>query len=62
VLLPILLLVAALLGVTIGVKSGAAFVFGGLCSILAGFLGMKAATSGNVRTAEAARLHGAAAR
>ena len=55
VLLPILLAVAALLTWMIGWRSGAAFVFGGVCSILAGFLGMRAATRANVRTTEAAR-------
>ncbi|HEY5615635.1 MAG TPA: sodium-translocating pyrophosphatase, partial [Bacteroidota bacterium] len=35
-----------------------AFVSGALCSVLAGFLGMQAATKANVRTAEAARSVG----
>ena len=35
-----------------------AFVAGALCSMLAGFIGMKAATKANVRTTEAARTKG----
>jgi K(+)-stimulated pyrophosphate-energized sodium pump len=58
VLLPVLALVAGLLAVTVGWRIGAAFVFGGLSSIAAGYLGMKAATRANVRTAEAARRSG----
>jgi K(+)-stimulated pyrophosphate-energized sodium pump len=58
VLLPVLLAVAGLLTWAVGWRIGAAFVFGGLCSVLAGFLGMKAATKTNVRTTEAARGRG----
>ncbi len=58
VLLPVLLVVAALLTWTVGWRIGAAFVFGGLASVLAGFLGMRAATKTNVRTTEAARGKG----
>ena len=60
VLLPVLLVVAALLGAAIGWRIGAAFIFGGICSVVAGFLGMRAATKANVRTTEAARTHGRA--
>jgi K(+)-stimulated pyrophosphate-energized sodium pump len=42
-------------------KPGLAFLAGAFLSLLAGFFGMKAATFGNVRTAEAARAHGKAA-
>ena len=35
-----------------------AYILGGLSSVLAGLLGMKAATKTNVRTTEAARAHG----
>ena len=61
VLLPFLLLVAALLGVAVGWSTGIAYVVGGLCSVAAGWAGMTAATKANVRTAEAARASGQAA-
>ncbi len=61
VLVPFLLVVAGLLGVAIGAKTAIAYVFGGLCSIAAGWIGMKGATAANVRTAEAARASGQAA-
>jgi len=40
--------------------TAASFVAGALCSIVAGFIGMKAATKANVRTSEAARKSGQA--
>jgi K(+)-stimulated pyrophosphate-energized sodium pump len=58
VLLPVILVIAAVLLATISWRSAAAFVFGGSCSIGAGYLGMRAATRANVRTAEAARTSG----
>ncbi len=58
VLLPVILAIAGVLLVTIDWHSAAAFVFGGACSIGAGYLGMRAATRANVRTAEAARMSG----
>ncbi len=58
VLFPFLVLVAVLLSWTVGARTGAAYVFGGLCSVAAGLFGMKAATKANVRTAEAARESG----
>ena len=51
-------LVAGLLAYSLGVETALSFVFGALCSGLAGFIGMKAATKGNVRTAAAAKDHG----
>ena len=60
VLVPFVLLVAAMLYWLIGPSSAAAYVFGAACSILAGFLGMQAATRANVRTTEAARSSGLA--
>ena len=47
-----------LIGLGIGLGSGVAFVFGTLCSILAGYFGMGVATKANVRTANAARTSG----
>ena len=47
-----------LIGLGIGFGSGVAFVFGTVCSILAGYFGMGVATKANVRTANAARTSG----
>ena len=58
VLTPFLLLVAALLAWAIGPWTAGAYLFGGVCSVAAGLVGMKAATKANVRTAEAARSVG----
>ena len=44
----------------LGVKTAAAFIFGAVSSVLAGFFGMSAATKANVRTSEAARSSGLA--
>jgi K(+)-stimulated pyrophosphate-energized sodium pump len=60
VLLPFLLLVAILLGWAITWQTGVSYILGGVCSVLAGFAGMRAATSANVRTSEAARAEGQA--
>ena len=49
--------VAILLAIFISPKSAIAYVFGALCSMIAGFIGMMAATKANVRTSEAAN-HG----
>jgi K(+)-stimulated pyrophosphate-energized sodium pump len=61
VLIPFLLVVAALLAWAIGPMTAGAYLGGGVCSILAGLAGMQAATRANVRTSEAARAHGQAA-
>ena len=61
VLLPVLVVVAGLLSLAVGWAVGLTFVLGGVCSLGAGFIGMRAATKANVRTAEAARAEGAAA-
>ncbi|MSR01747.1 MAG: sodium-translocating pyrophosphatase [Gemmatimonadetes bacterium] len=61
ILLPFILVVAGLLAWAVDPKTGIAYVFGGLCSILAGWIGMQGATKANVRTAEAARGSGQAA-
>jgi len=53
-----IVVVALLLTFAIGPYTALAFVSGAICSMLAGFIGMKAATKANVRTAEAARTAG----
>ncbi|HEU4463415.1 MAG TPA: sodium-translocating pyrophosphatase [Gemmatimonadota bacterium] len=58
VLVPFIAVVAVLLGLAVGWRTGAAYVGGAVCSILAGFFGMSAATKANVRTSEAARAKG----
>ena len=58
VLVPFILVVAVLLGLAVGWRTGMAYVAGATCSILAGFFGMSAATKANVRTSEAARSQG----
>jgi K(+)-stimulated pyrophosphate-energized sodium pump len=42
---------------TIGWMTSVAFISGAICSLIAGFLGMKSATKANVRTAQAAEAH-----
>jgi K(+)-stimulated pyrophosphate-energized sodium pump len=51
-------IVALLLAWAIGWATSAAYVAGAVCSGLAGFIGMKAATRANVRTSAAANEHG----
>ncbi|MEZ5367215.1 MAG: sodium-translocating pyrophosphatase [Bryobacterales bacterium] len=51
-------LVAVLIAWQINVETAGCFVFGAICSILAGFIGMQAATRANTRTSEAARAEG----
>ena len=58
VLVPFIAVVAVLLSLAVGWRTGAAYVAGAACSILAGFFGMSAATKANVRTSEAARASG----
>ncbi len=53
-----ILIVFLLLAWKIGIWTGVAFLSGAACSMLAGFLGMNAATRANVRTTEAARQSG----
>lgn len=54
-------IVAGLMAWKFGVADAGAFVAGAVCSGLAGFFGMKAATKGNVRTAAAAKEKGESA-
>ncbi|WP_419166890.1 sodium-translocating pyrophosphatase [Candidatus Palauibacter sp.] len=60
VLLPFIVVVAALLFWLVGARTAVAYGLGAACSIMAGFFGMQAATSANVRTSEAARSEGQA--
>ncbi len=53
--------VFVLLGVGVNWETSIAYASGAICSMLAGFFGMNAATRGNSRTAEAANKHGQAA-
>ena len=53
--------VFVLLSFTLGPLSGGSFLAGAGLSLVAGYIGMKAATYANVRTAEAARTSGMAA-
>ncbi|WP_225413683.1 sodium-translocating pyrophosphatase [Stigmatella hybrida] len=47
--------IAVLIGLALGWLASACFVLGAFLSLLAGYIGMKAATFANVRTAQAAR-------
>ena len=58
ILVLFVLVVFVLLAWKIGLWTGVAFLSGAGCSMLAGFLGMSAATRANVRTTEAARGSG----
>ncbi|OGU18495.1 MAG: sodium-translocating pyrophosphatase [Ignavibacteria bacterium GWA2_55_25] len=51
-------IVGGLLAAFLNAQTALAFLSGAVCSILAGFFGMQAATKANVRTAEAARSEG----
>jgi K(+)-stimulated pyrophosphate-energized sodium pump len=53
-----IVLVFFLIVLGMGFQTALAFVGGAICSMLCGFIGMKAATRANVRTAEAARGKG----
>jgi K(+)-stimulated pyrophosphate-energized sodium pump len=61
ILLPFLVVVTGLLSWAVGVPTGMAYAFGGICSVATGWIGMRGATAANVRTAEAARASGQAA-
>ncbi|MEW5805904.1 MAG: sodium-translocating pyrophosphatase [Acidobacteriota bacterium] len=58
ILLIFIIVVIIFLVLNINIWTAGAFLSGAMCSMLAGFFGMKAATIANVRTAEAARAHG----
>ena len=52
------LVVAVLIGWQLNLETAGCFIFGAVCSIMAGFIGMQAATKANTRTSEAARAEG----
>ncbi len=54
ILIIFVIAVAIALGIFINSSTAIAYIAGSLCSMLAGFFGMKGATKANVRTAEAA--------
>jgi K(+)-stimulated pyrophosphate-energized sodium pump len=58
VLAGFVIVVAGLLAWAIGTQTAMAYIFGALCSVFAGFFGMKAATRANVRTSAAANTEG----
>ena len=58
ILAAFIVVLCILIAIGISIGSGIAFVFGTLCSILAGYFGMNVATKANVRTANAARTGG----
>jgi K(+)-stimulated pyrophosphate-energized sodium pump len=60
ILIVFIIIVAALLAWKIGTLTAIAYLCGAGASLLAGFLGMAAATRANVRTSEAARSSGPA--
>ena len=60
ILVVFVIIVSGLLFFKINPPTAMAFLFGALCSALAGFIGMNAATSANVRTAQAANESGQA--
>ncbi|MCZ6752992.1 MAG: sodium/proton-translocating pyrophosphatase, partial [Acidobacteria bacterium] len=55
------LLVGGLLAWSLNVQTAICFFSGAFCSVLAGVIGMQAATKANVRTTEAARSQGESA-
>ncbi|MDI6778816.1 MAG: sodium-translocating pyrophosphatase [Bacteroidota bacterium] len=58
VLIFFVIIVFVLLGTFLGWYTAIAFISGAICSVLAGFFGMQAATKANVRTTQAAKEHG----
>ncbi|PLY01071.1 MAG: sodium-translocating pyrophosphatase [Desulfuromonas sp.] len=55
-----IVVVFGLIAMGMNFSTALAFLGGAICSMTCGFIGMKAATRANVRTTEAARLHGQA--
>jgi K(+)-stimulated pyrophosphate-energized sodium pump len=61
ILFVFIVIVASLLLWKVSPETALCFVSGAICSILAGFIGMQAATKANARTSEAARARGVGA-
>lgn len=57
ILVVVIVLIALLLSIFLSKGTALAYLLGSVLSMTAGFVGMRAATIANVRTAEAARLH-----
>ncbi|PLX71394.1 MAG: sodium-translocating pyrophosphatase [Denitrovibrio sp.] len=57
----VIVFVLMLFAKDLGIYTALSFLAGAICSVLAGFFGMKSATRANVRTSEAARTGGLAA-
>ena len=58
IMIPVIIILFLLIGFFISWVTGILYVCGALLSVLAGFFGMKVATLGNVRTANAAKEGG----
>ena len=58
IMIPVIIILFLLIGLFISWITGILYVCGALLSVLAGFFGMKVATLGNVRTANAAKESG----
>ena len=54
----VIIVLAVILGIGINLETAILYVIGACFSVLAGFFGMRVATKGNVRTANAAREEG----
>lgn len=55
VLAVFVVVMATILAIALGIEMGPVYIFGSICSAIAGFLGMEVALRANVRTAYAAR-------
>lgn len=59
IILVFVVIMCAIISVFLSLNTGMAYLSGAFCSMLAGFIGMKAATRSSARTCEAARSSGA---
>ncbi len=60
IILVFVVVMALILGKFLSIQTSIAYISGAFCSMLAGFIGMKAATRSSSRTCEAARVSGSA--